>query len=293
MLNQDQFIQYCHRLGLSETARAVLNTIRNSPPVRKVRSSRNNVSVSYPSRKMEVTIQAESHRNELAFIYEMEHDDEVLEYYDQPSVIKLKYQAKSGRKVGVLHTLDFFVLRLEAAGWVECKTESDLQKLAEEKPHRYVWDEADQWRCPPGEHYAEQFGLYYQVWSSAETDWIVQRNLIFLQDYFRADCLDVGDAALEEIRQLVGGEPGLKLKQLLQSIQQATSDDIYRLIVTGQIYADLQAAPLPEPNQVRFFCDQWTAQAFIIIPETLAQKSVGGFQNVSKVVFRNVGRKLA
>jgi hypothetical protein len=31
---------------------------------------------------MGVTIQFESHRVELAFIYEMEHDADVLEYYD-------------------------------------------------------------------------------------------------------------------------------------------------------------------------------------------------------------------
>jgi hypothetical protein len=33
---------------------------------------------------MGVTIQFESHRVELAFIYQLEHDSSVLEYYDQP-----------------------------------------------------------------------------------------------------------------------------------------------------------------------------------------------------------------
>ena len=57
---------------------------------------------------MGLTIQAESHRNELAGIYEMEHDPATLEYYDQPPPIKLIYPAKNGQSVGVLHTPDFF-----------------------------------------------------------------------------------------------------------------------------------------------------------------------------------------
>jgi putative transposase len=71
MLNQEQFTQYCARLGLSEAAKTVINRIRASPPARRVRSSAKSVAVRYPSRKMGMIIQAESHRNELAFVYEM------------------------------------------------------------------------------------------------------------------------------------------------------------------------------------------------------------------------------
>ena len=211
MLNETQLIQFCDELGLSEPARAVINTIRASSPARQVRSSAKSVAARYPSRKMGVTIQAESHRNELAFIYELEYDDNVLEYYDQPSKIKLVYQAKSGKKVGVLHTPDFFVIRTDSVTWVECKTEAELKKLTEKMPHRYVREEGGGWRCPPGEQYARQFGFAYRVRSSAEIDWTFQRNMIFLQDYLRADCPPVDQAAVTEICQLVTAEPGIEL----------------------------------------------------------------------------------
>jgi putative transposase len=282
MLTQDQFSQYCACLGLSEAARSVIDHIRASPPVRRVRSSAKSVAVRYPSRKMGVVIQAESHRNELAFVYEMEYEEEVLEYYDQPSTFKLEYQAKSGRPVGVLHTPDFFVLRTGTAGWEECKTEADLETLAEQMPHRYVRDDAiGQWRCPPGERYAEQYGLYYHVRSSAEINWVFQRNFIFLQDYLRDDYPEVAEAPLTEIRQRVVSEPGLKLDQLLACLQAATGDDLYRLIATGQIYADLCTMPLAEPDRVRLFGDVWTAQAFIVLPETITTERAGGFQSVA------------
>jgi hypothetical protein len=51
---------------------------------------------------MGMTIQFESHRVELAAIYEMEHDDSVEEFYDQPPSIKLDYLSAEGRHLGVL-----------------------------------------------------------------------------------------------------------------------------------------------------------------------------------------------
>ena len=43
---------------------------------------------------MGVTIQFESHRVELPKVYELEHDEDVFEFYDQPAPIKLEYQGK-------------------------------------------------------------------------------------------------------------------------------------------------------------------------------------------------------
>ncbi len=86
---------------------------------------------------MGVTIQFESHRVELAGIYEMEHDDTVLEYFDQPPPIKLDYESTSGRRMGVLHTPDFFVIRQQEAGWEEWKTEEELHRLKAHNSNRY------------------------------------------------------------------------------------------------------------------------------------------------------------
>jgi hypothetical protein len=64
--------------------RSVIHQIRSSDPARRVGGGHRNVSGRYPSKKMGVTIQFESHRVELARIYELEHDPDVLEYWDQP-----------------------------------------------------------------------------------------------------------------------------------------------------------------------------------------------------------------
>lgn len=264
MLTQDEFHEWCQRLGFSAQARAVIDQVRSSPPSRRVRSMGRNVSGRYPSRKMGVTIQFESHRVEFAAIYEMEHDEDVLEFYDQPPPIKLLYPDKTGRRLGIVHTPDFFVIRMDAAGWEEWKTEEELGKLAVRMAHRYVKADAG-WQCPPGEQYAASFGLFYRVRSAAEIDWIYQRNRLFLEDYFHAQCAPVPRETADAILPLVAEAPGITLEGLLSRTTGITVDAIYALIAAGRLYVDLRAAPLPEPGRVRMFRDEETARAYAVI----------------------------
>lgn len=46
---------------------------------------------------MGVSIQFESHTVEFPGIYMMEHDSNVLEYYDQPNSIKINYSGSKRR----------------------------------------------------------------------------------------------------------------------------------------------------------------------------------------------------
>lgn len=264
VLTRDEWLALCHRLNLSQAAQQTAEEIRSSPPSRRVHNSAGNVSVRYPSRKMGMTIQAESHRNELAGIYEKEHDRETLEYYDQPSPIKLVYQAKSGRGVGVWHTPDYFVIHVNALGWEEWKMEEELVRLADEMPHRYQPDGSGHWHCPPGEDYATPLGFFYRVRSSAEIDWGFQRNWLFLEDYLRDDCPAVSEVATHAVVAVVAAQPGLSLQAVLHSVKTIhkgiTPDDLYALIATERIYVDLRAAPLAEPERVRVFSHEEAAR---------------------------------
>jgi len=276
MLSDGQVAQLCHDLGLSAQAQAVIAAIRAAPPSRRVRSAAGNVSVRYASRKMGVTIQAESHRNELAGIYEKEHDPATLEYYDQPAPIKLVYPARSGRPVGVWHTPDYFVLRTDAVGWEEWKPAEQLARLAETMPHRYHQSEEGRWQCPPGEAYARPLGFYYRVRSSEEIDWVLQRNLLFLEDYLRADCPLVAEQTADAVRALVAQQPGLSLGALLRGLAGASGDEVFRLIATEQLFVDLHAAPLAEPERVRVFRDAASAHADAVITATARPRPGGG-----------------
>jgi putative transposase len=262
MLSSEGFRQWCGRLSLSQEAREAVERVRTAGPTRRVGGGRENVSGRYPSRKMGVTIQFESHRVELAFVYEMEHDPDVLEYYDQAPSILLDYESASERRLAVMHTPDYFVLHRDSAGWQECKHERELEKLAQKSPNRYCRDEDGRWRCPPGEAHATRFGLYYRLRSSAEIDWTLQRNIQYLDDYWRFEAVGVAS----EIREIVGAEvsaaPGLRLSDLFRNTQGiASRDDVHRLVAAGDIYVDLRAAGIMEPDKVRVFPNREAALA--------------------------------
>ncbi len=257
MLSPEDLRMWYRRLGLSEASRAVIDHIRSAPPSRRVGGGHQNVSGRYPSRKMGVTIQFESHRVELAGIYEMEHDASVFEYYDQPPPLKLTYKSAKGRDLTVIHTPDFFVLRRAEAGWEEWKTDEDLVRLADHNPHRYCPDAQGRWRCPPGEAQASPLGLYYHVRSSRQIDWTYQRNIQFLEDYLRADSRTVDAHVQEIVLAWVSAHKGSTLSDLFRATEGlASRDDLYMLIACGIIQVDLSSAPLVDPTASMCFRGQ-------------------------------------
>lgn len=262
MLNDTDILLWCKRRSLTERAQAAIAEVRHHNPARRVGGGRQNVWGRYPSRKMGVTIQFESHRVELPFVYELEHDASVLEYYDQPPSIPLSYSAANGRALAVVHTPDYFVIRQDSAGWEECKTAEDLEKLASKSPHRYCRDCAGKWCCPPGEAYASAIGLYYRVRSSDEINWVLQRNLQFLEDYLRVDYAGVAAIIDQSAKAAVEAGPGILLSDLLERVKPGSRDDIFLLIATGEIYVDLRVAPIAEPQRVRVFANAEAASAY-------------------------------
>jgi putative transposase len=255
MLSDQDFADWAKRIDLSDEALSLVAHIRSSNPARRVGGGLSNVTGRYPSRKMGVTIQFESHRVELATVYELEHDDEVLEYWDQPNSIKLDYESRQRRHLGVLHTPDYFVIRRTEAGWEECKTEEELIRLAGRNASRYCRGE-DGWICPPGQVYADRFGLYYRVRSSTEINWLFQRNIQFLEDYLRARP-EVNSLSREKALAQVEARPGCSLEDLFRVTDgEVTRDEVYSLIAVGEIFVDLRSAALPEPERVRVWLEK-------------------------------------
>jgi hypothetical protein len=263
MLSVAQFQQWCLRLHLSPQASEVVARVRSSPPARRVGSRANNVSGTYASRKMGCTIQFESHKVELWAIYTMEHDPQVLEYYDQPTILEIHYQAKSGCAITVSHTPDFLVLMQDGAWFEEWKQEDKLLELAISQPHRYQRDERGGWRCPPGEEAAQLLGLSYRVRSSAELSPHAIRNLIFLEDYFFAP--DVEPSLTTRIVDRVRNFPGMSLTALKQEDAQIPLDAVYALVARSSLYVDLEARPLIEHKAVLLYPDRATAEAHALL----------------------------
>ena len=160
------------------------------------------------------TIQAESHTNEFHWVLKYEHSADVVELWCQPSVLDLRYAGPTGKRTIARHTPDYFVLRQKSAGWEECKLEKDLVQLATKSPNRYQLM-GDTWRCPPGEAYAESFGLYYRLNSSALISINFVRNMIWLED-FLLDKQPLSQEIVDKVKRFLESHPAVTLEEVFR-----------------------------------------------------------------------------
>jgi putative transposase len=201
---------------------------------------------------MGVSIQFESQHVELWGIYAMERDDNVLEYYDQPTRIPLQYHANSGRPTTQWHTPDFFVLRKTEAGFEEWKPAKSLDKLAMSIHNRYQRDPKGTWRCPPGETCAEKVGLYYRLRSSAEYHPLYIQNLKFLQDFW-AHHVSTQAEQEAQVFESLDAYPGVSVAEFLHAHPGLPLDVIWAMLAKRLIFTDLEATLLTRHEHVSLY----------------------------------------
>jgi transposase InsO family protein len=260
MISPEGILLWYSNQNTSTDSRNLIDRIRTSEPSRRVGNGASNVSGRYPSKKMGRVVQFETHRVELAGIYEMENDPDVLEFYDQPEPIMLTYPSRTGRRMGVWHTAAFFVIRRNSAGWEEWKAQESLERLSEHNPNRYCLDSSGSWTCPPGQAFANQYNLYYRVRSSVEINPTYLRNVIYLEDYLRWDQTPISHSTRDVIFRLVRDLPGISVKELVAlTALNATADDVLGLIAQGELYVDLHTDPVPEQSRTRVYSSRENA----------------------------------
>lgn len=272
-MTNTEFDVWAIRARIPDIGKAYIQRVRTSPPSRKPGNRHgSNVIGAYPSRKMGLAINFESHKCELPAIHLHERETSVLEYWDQPKSIKLSYPGKSRPTDSFLYTPDFLVLRPYGAVLEEWKDERDLHALAAKSPNRYLKREGGGWSCPPAEAAAAEIGLSFEVHSTAEINWFLQRNITFLEDYYRKE-YPVSAEVAEKIADIVAGNPGIVLSELktLAKESGARIDDLHALIVTEAIYVDLSAAPLSEPERVHVFATSAVAAAYVALQSEPSQ----------------------
>ena len=105
-----------------------------------------------------------------------------------------------------------------------------------------------------------RLGFYYRIRTSKDIDWVFQRNVQFLEDYWRN--VPPPSPNRERVFATVAANPGVTLKDLFYSLEETVSrDEIYFLVAGEEVYTDLSAAPLSEPAKVRLFLSRATATA--------------------------------
>jgi len=259
MLNEQQLKRLMDKLAVPPIGRAIIEQIRSSQPSRNVEGRAGNVACRFPSKKMGCVIQAESHKNELAAVYLWEHDDRTYEFYDQPPQIKMNYLKADGRRTAHVTTPDFFVIQEDFIGWVECKPEEWLLNKEKEGSPLFVRDAASAWQCPPAVAFASNFGLGFQLRSSAQNPWIYIRNLMFLADYWNSDIPSNHAGAIRALQERLHQEKEMRVSDVLRDQQIGDADALNYAVANDLVYMDLFKDVLSEPEHSTVYVSQEVA----------------------------------
>ena len=285
--SNEELYEWGKSIGLSEQALLLVKKIRESEPSRRVRSGPYNVGGRFNrSNKMSHTIQHESRTVEFPALLMMELDElyseeDVIEVWDQPLSFVVNYPGKNGRNLGHIYTADFFVIRRKSAGWEEWKLEEKLLKLSKQNPEKYFKDEEGIWHFPPGERYANPYGLYFHVHSSSEINWVLYRNLKLLLPCYQNKSLKTDSSTHQNILTLVKSMPGITLAELLEQVGDANNSHVFELLLTKDIFIDLCEAWLGEEHLVRLFSDRETRNFFVRL--SLEQRTVSNKSSFPRV----------
>lgn len=260
MLDANSFLAWARGLGFPDKTVTAIERIRSSPPSRRVRGGKGNICGRYCSSKMGLIVQFEGWA-EHAALYEAEFDQACLEFYDQPPRIELPVMSRTGRNCRIPHTADYFLIYQTEAGWLQCKREEELERIAAEKPNMYQKAADGHWCCPPGEEYAQQFGLKFWVKSTKDYSWNFISNLRFLEDYLATD-VEIPEVEQELITSTVKDNPGINISRLKALLPGVKIDSIFQMLVDNRIFMDLRNSRLSEPDFTSVFSTQELGKAF-------------------------------
>ncbi len=165
MLSEIEILRYQNvTFSLTELAKQYIRDTRESEPSRMVgRHARRNLVSWRVSSKTNRTISLESRGPETAFFLLSEHDDRVIEIWDQPEPVMIERHNKNGKRTKASYTPDFLLLTQEGPVIVEVKAAQDADRLVESYPSDWIRKPDGQVQFAPAEQAFSAIGLRYQV----------------------------------------------------------------------------------------------------------------------------------
>lgn len=246
-MNNQEIKTILRKLNIPINGKSYVGRVRSSPPARAVDAGAFNVVDRIASRKMGMVIKSESRSAELPFLLSCEFNVQILEYYDQPEAIKIKYQKADGKRRADWITCDFLTIKHDEIALVECKKEEEAKKLCMDQPDKFIFDEElNRYICPPAIEAAKEMGMTHYI--SLDTDFTANfiRNCAFLFNFI--DDKPAGISEQEAIKDFIVARGNrLKLDELKKFFSQKI---IVQAILNGIVYADLENQLFINPEQM-------------------------------------------
>ena len=236
--------EICRACSLPLLGRETLISVLDSDPALRVVSTPKSVASHVPSSKMRRFIQAASRTVELALLYLLEHNPDVLLYADQPFTVEIQIRNTRNHRRTVNYTPDYLALHHDGVRVYQCKDTQWLRDQAQKPNARYVYDSTlDVWRHPAAEEAFRPYGYSHHVFHSEEINALWLRNIRFLQDFISAD----PPPGVEEARAWLRSAHSLLFAEALR-IPGTLRESWFWLIANGEAFFDLERDPLDRPD---------------------------------------------
>lgn len=263
MLDKSQLHELFEKLGVPSAGRTLVQKARKEAPVRQVQSRGGNVVTVMSSRKMHREIRTESRHLEFAAAVHLEFDDNVLEFYPQPSELHFTVVDDDGEIHDIRHTPDFLAICNERLVLIECKSEAKLQRLATRYPWRYKQDLDGNWHAPLIEAHFANLGISYQLWTERTLNPLRTENLLHIADYLLPGAEPCPQSTIGVIAKVLQEHGYVYVDELLAEPYRLSADHINKAIADKQVTTSLDTETLSKPGKCRLFRDE-TLMQFVL-----------------------------
>ena len=248
--------------GLTVAGINYIQTVRGSPPARRVGGTRFlSVACRFPSAKMGCTIQAESRTGEYPLVLQMELDEDVIEYYDQPLALRIA-RVRKGRNHVSAYTPDFLVLRSGQVEVIEVKPREAVEKAREKYPHEWV-QRGGRWVYLPIAVQFDQMGIRYYIHLAEDINAVSAANLNLLVAAKRGDPHPNEPALLKEMHKTLNSSRASTVQSLVADLTLKDASTILRWIASRVLFAATAHQLLSDVHSARVFADEASAARFI------------------------------
>lgn len=279
MQSKEHITQLFDYLGTPAAGRAMVLKARSCAPVRAVQSRGGNVITLMSSRKMGREIATESRHIEFAAAVGHEFDDDVLEYYPQPTELKLELvDTATGEIRNIHHTPDFLVIRSDGIILEEWKSEAKLARLAEKYPYRYQRGSDGLWYAPQIEKQLADLGIRYRICSDASISRRRVENLLHLADYYCPACEPCDAQELARLQAALHEHSTLYFHELCSTPFGFHADLLNKAIADQLVAVDLDADTFHDLRRFRLFRDK-TVRDFMT--RQVSHRGMPGMTNFS------------
>lgn len=247
MLSEREFDDYCRRVGLSGSSRDYVERVRSSEPSRMVGTRAKANVISYiPSKKMGWTISTESRMPERAFALLCEHDQRVVEFWDQPESVKITIRDKRGRPRNLWYTPDFMVLTPDGVRIVEVKDLNTAKDLVRDNPANWRMGKDESFEYLPAQAKFYELGLGHSVFCYCSE---MRYKISNLESLLLSRNFDkYTEAQSADVQRTLSEHVWMSLSDIKEKLGYQNYSPLVQMIDNGVIIGDLNGALISSPK---------------------------------------------